>query len=372
MRVKYVRWFGIGVILVMCGLGAALLVAYSGLITIAASAGHPAWMEWFLEIGMRRSVQQHSRDIVVPDDLQSMDHIRLGAAHFAGGCAECHGAPGSPRNPVYDYMLPVPPDLSVATDWSAAELFYIVRHGLQFTGMPQWSGGERADEVWSMVAFLQQLPNMSTDDYRALAAGNIAARPSHSVEELRDEGVVSLAREACDRCHDTAQAAPASKLVPRLAGQPAAYLARSLQEYARGERRSGFMQPVAAMLSTQQIEQLALHYSRMIPAPAPQPESLLSQAQQTEAELLSSGLHPDLRLPACLSCHRRGARMDYPQLQGQQADYIAQQLQLFRNGGRQHSAWGEVMSVIAVHLEPAQIDMLAQWLSQQPHMDAQD
>ncbi len=355
-------WLGTATILAGLGVALALCVAWLGIVNIAASAGHPAWVESFLELTMTRSVQRHSRDLVPPADLRSLDRIRLGAAHFAGGCAECHGAPDTVRNPVYDHMLPVPPDLAVrAPHWDARELFFIVRNGLQFTGMPEWSGGSRADEVWSVVAFLQELPTLDEPGYRALAAGNGMPPAPHSVTTLREEGVAALARAACDRCHDTAESAPPSNLVPRLAGQPAAYLERSLREYRSGERRSGFMQPVAAVLSGNQIEQLAVHYSRMPLAPAPASES----GPQDEAALIARGMHPGLRLPACLSCHGADARADYPVLAGQQAEYMAQQLRLWQSGGRRESAWGEVMGTIAGRLDAAQIDLLAQWFAQQ-------
>jgi cytochrome c553 len=367
MQLRPVRWLGIAAVLVVTGVALALLVAWLGIFNVAASAGHPAWVHGFLELGMRQSVRQHSDNIVPPDDLQSMDRIRLGAAHFAGGCAECHGAPGTPRNPVYEYMLPVPPDLTQQLPhWNASDLFFIVRHGLQFTGMPAWSGGERADEVWSVVSFLQALPALSVDEYNTLASGNLNEPLVRRAESLRKDGVEALARAACDRCHDTGQSSPSGMLVPRLAGQPAAYLARSLLEYRRAERRSGFMQPVAAMLSETEIEELAQHYSRMSTAPPTNAEGALSPSQQEEAASIANGTHPDLQLPACLSCHGAGTRADYPRLQGQNAEYIARQLQLWQNGGRQHSAWGQVMAVVAARLDAAQIDMLALWFSQQP------
>lgn len=386
------RWLAIGIGLALAGGLFAVFMAWTGVVNISASAGHPAWVEAFLELGMRRSVEQHSSDLVPPDDLLDMDRISLGAAHFAGGCAECHGEPGAERNPIYDYMLPVPPDLaSAALDWNAKQLFFIVRHGLQFTGMPEWSGGERADEVWSMVAFLlalQELPTLGVDGYRALASGNRDAPASVSEEDIGDEGIAQLARAACDRCHDTAESAPPSALVPRLAGQPADFIMRSLREYKLGTRRSGFMQPVAAMLAEPQIEALAVYYSTMPRVAAQQlsatqqisdaglldtqqpssqqlSASQLSASQLQEAAAIANGTHPDLRLPACLSCHDRDARADYPMLVGQQAPYIAQQLQLFRNGGRNTSAWGEVMTVIAARLEPEHVDLLAQWFAQQ-------
>ncbi|HEY0962674.1 MAG TPA: c-type cytochrome [Pseudomonadales bacterium] len=370
------RWLGIGALLALAGGLAALLGAWSGLVNISASAGHPAWIEAFLELGMRRSVERHSSDLVPPADLDSAARIQLGAAHFAGGCAECHGEPGADRNPIYDYMLPFPPDLATAAhEWDTRELHFIVRHGLQFTGMPEWSGGERADEVWSMVAFLQELPALDAGSYRVLAAGNRDTRIEPTAAGIGDDGTAQLARTACDRCHDTAQAAPPSALVPRLAGQPAAFLARSLREYKLGIRRSGFMQPVAAMLEDPQIEALAAYYSAMPLTPpndaATQSGTQPPAAPQRQAAAIATGTHADLRLPACLSCHDRDARADYPVLAGQQAPYIAQQLRLFRSGGRSTSAWGEVMSVIAERLDEEHIEPLAQWFAQQPGADAE-
>lgn len=374
LRHSLKRWLAIAVGLAIAGGLFALFMAWTGVVNIAASAGHPAWVEAFLELGMRRSVEQHSSDLIPPDDLRSTDRISLGAAHFAGGCAECHGEPGAQRNPIYDYMLPVPPDLaSAALDWNAKQLFFIVRHGLQFTGMPEWSGGERADEVWSMVAFLQELPMLDADAYRALASGNRDPREEVSEEDIGDDGIAQLARTACDRCHDTSESAPSSALVPRLAGQSIGFLTRSLREYKLGIRRSGFMQPVAAMLDDQQIEALAVYYSAMRRVPARQvlsgsrqaPPQQIPATQLQEAAAIANGTHPGLRLPACLSCHDSNARSDYPMLVGQQAPYIAQQLQLFRNGGRNTSAWGEVMTVIAARLDPEHINELAQWFAQQ-------
>jgi cytochrome c553 len=372
LRHALARWLGIAATLALLGGVFALLVAWSGIVNIGASAGHPAWVEAFLELGMRRSVAQHSSDLVPPTDLQTNARIKLGAAHFAGGCAQCHGEPGAERNPIYDYMLPVPPDLaSAAHDWNARELFFIVRHGLQFTGMPEWSGGGRADEVWSMVGFLQELPTLDIGHYRRLASGNREADTESfeagisDIGDIGDYGIAQLARTACDRCHDTAQAAPPSALVPRLAGQPAAFLIRSLREYKLGIRRSGFMQPVAAMLGDTQIEALAMYYSTMPRTPTEDTAFQLSAAQQQEAAAIANGLHPDLRLPACLSCHDRNARADYPALVGQNALYLAQQLELFRRGGRNTSAWGSVMSVIAARLDEEHVDLLAQWFAQQ-------
>ena len=140
-------------------LGAALLaliIAYSGIFNIAASAGHPHWLNWFLTLGKRRSIIVNSRPVIAPE-LNLADLIPLGAAHFEKGCATCHGTPGQGIAPVYNHMLPPPSELkTVVPTWQREQLFWIVRHGIQFTGMPAWSGDKRDDEVWAVVAFLRR------------------------------------------------------------------------------------------------------------------------------------------------------------------------------------------------------------------------
>src|SRR5688572_8936450 len=75
------------------------IVAWSGLVNVAASRGHWATVERFLAFGMRRSVEVRAMAIAAPP-LDSPDLVRLGAAHFHGGCAFCHGAPGIPVSPI--------------------------------------------------------------------------------------------------------------------------------------------------------------------------------------------------------------------------------------------------------------------------------
>jgi mono/diheme cytochrome c family protein len=187
----------------------ALMIAYSGIYNIAASAGHPAWMERFLQLGKERSVKFNSRS-VKPPKQDSADLVPLGAAHFQGTCATCHGAPGQPVNPVFGHMLPSPPDLQKhAHHWTREQLFWIARHGIQFTGMPAWSGAGRDDEVWAVVAFLEALPSMSETEYRRYAGGHSETQ-GYSAGTLVSQGRPRLDLTACSRCHDTAGAAPPS------------------------------------------------------------------------------------------------------------------------------------------------------------------
>lgn len=330
-------------------LGVALTVVV-GLYSVAASAGHFGIVEAFLELALARSVSLHARAEPPSGLAHDRDRITLGAAHFDGACSSCHGAPGRRVNPLHKAMLPPPPHLSasdVLDQWQVRELFWILKHGIKYTGMPAWPNLERDDEVWTLVAFLQNVQVMEPAEYRRLRLGN-AAEPSPLLDgdpEFRTVGAIAT---ACTSCHDNGRARPPSELTPSLAGQSATYLADALHAYADGTRASGIMEPVAAVLDDAEIALLAEHFSGLEPiAPvAPRQQALWEQGRR----IATTGL-PEADVPACLSCHDAHALETFPRLSGQNARYLRTQLALWRDGGRRNTAAGRIMAVIAQRLD---------------------
>ena len=146
------------------------LIAASGIVPIKASSGHWAITEWFLHFAMRRSIATQSLGIEAPA-LDEPGLVLKGAGHYETGCAPCHGSPQRP--PTFaEAMTPRPPHLPPRlSEWSPDDLFYVVKHGVKFTGMPGWPALRRDDEVWAMVAFLRKLPSLGAEEYRWLAYG---------------------------------------------------------------------------------------------------------------------------------------------------------------------------------------------------------
>jgi cytochrome c553 len=218
---------------------AGALVAASGIVPIKASSGHWAVTTWLLEFSMRRSIATHSISVAQPRFEQPWMATK-GAAHYDIGCAFCHGSPAEPEPRIPQYMLPHPPDLaSVVSQWQPQELFYIVKHGIKFTGMPAWPAAARDDEVWAMVAFLLELPGLEEAAYRELARGQAAGG-----DAIRNGAPAELA--GCVACHGRDGRGRGAGAFPALNGQSYAYLLGSLQSYAAKQRHSGIMAPVAA------------------------------------------------------------------------------------------------------------------------------
>jgi cytochrome c553 len=344
----------LGASLVALALG-ALFFAWSGVYNVAASHGHHPTTTWALNFGLRRSVETHSLSVSRPDRLEDRDLATLGAGHYAGGCAFCHGAPGQRENPVVQQMLPEPPDLTRAAErWSPEELFWIAKHGLKYTGMPAWVAQERDDEVWAIVAFLLALPKMSATDFETIARGNVPPlrRDGREIAEL---GVGAKALTACARCHGLGRLAPTSRLIPKLAAQSRDYLKLALRYYANGLRPSGVMQPIAAVLDDQAIERLTTYYASL-PALDDKPSAPAATLDRIERgkRIAESGI-PEKGAPPCLVCHAGEKAPSFPRLDGQFAPYISEQLRLFRRGVRDRTVQGAIMSVVARRLDDEQI-----------------
>jgi cytochrome c553 len=347
-----------GLALVAAG---AVLFAWSGLYSVAASEGHFAITDKFLRFGMQSSVRAHARGIT-PPDLSDPNLLPLGAAHYYSGCMPCHGAPGHGGNAVFQQSLPPPPDLRHAReDWRDRELFWLVKHGLKYTGMPAWSARDRDDEQWAVVAFLKRLPDLSQAEYEALALGR-AGRQSVAVEEPTPPPAIDIA--LCARCHGDATSPPGSGLVPRLHGQSEAYLTQALDDYASGARQSGIMQPVASLLSQEQRRTFAGYYAG-VTAPRWRSET----GNEGGAKLATEG-DPGRAIPPCDSCHGADRLASYPGLAGQPAPYLASQLKLWRDGVARSGPLAPVMAPVAKPLTDAEIDALAAHYAAAPYARA--
>jgi cytochrome c553 len=220
--------------------------------------------------------------------------------------------------------------------------------------MPAWPALERTDEVWAMVAFLLQLPDMPPETYRRLALGEVAVSDHAGLDGLAE----------CARCHgrDGKGRGGAFSI---LTGQSEAYLLASLRAYARGHRHSGIMQPAAAPLDEAQMRRLAAHYANAGPFAAD-----AAPGDGPGAAIARRGVPKD-GIPACVSCHEpEGGR--YPALRGQTADYIAGQLRLFRAGTRGGTPYAHIMATIARRLSDAQIDAVAAYFGTRPERASVD
>jgi len=80
--------------------------------------------------------------------------------HFADHCAVCHANSGSGKTQINQGLYPPAPDMRTDTQaLTDGEIFYIIKNGIRFTGMPGWGGGD--EENWQLVLFIRHLPQLT-------------------------------------------------------------------------------------------------------------------------------------------------------------------------------------------------------------------
>lgn len=166
------------------------------------------------------------------------------------------------------------------------------------------------------------------------------------------------AAAACLACHtaDGSRGAPAN---PILQGQFPEYLAKQLIEFKSGKRASAVMQGMAAIVSDEDVPNVAAFYASKTakPGAAKNKETVLM------GEKIYRGGIADRMIPACSGCHGpngAGIPSQYPRLSGQHADYTESQLVAFRSGARANSA---PMTGVAAKMNDREIKAVSDYIA---------
>jgi cytochrome c553 len=159
--------------------------------------------------------------------------------------------------------------------------------------------------------------------------------------------------DVCVICHGFNGNA-VNTIYPKLAGQPASYLEAQLQAFASGQRPNPTMEPMALSLTDAEISRLGDYFAKQRLTEASGPAS--DPAQRERAIALVKRLN-------CAACHgdNLAGRDQFPRLGGQNAGYLAEQLDAFKRRERKDPTG--VMNLLADSLTPQDIADVAQYLA---------
>jgi len=180
-------------------------------------------------------------------------------------------------------------------------------------------------------------------------------RYSASGELIAMSGGEGGARYACASCHGTRGEGNGFD-APRLAGLPAGYLQKQMEDYAAGLRAHEVMRDAARFLDSHERVRVAKHYASL-------PPSAMPPATQEAIAARTPGLYAE----ACLPCHgvEGVGTVNGPPLNAQPAFYLIQQLQDWQVSKRRNDG-NHVMLKVAQQLKPDQVRQLSLYLAQIP------
>lgn len=188
---------------------------------------------------------------------------------------------------------------------------------------------------------------------------------AHALEgnKIFTEGGSQPGAMPCVACHGADGLGMAAAGFPRLAGLPAAYLRKQLEDFKRASRSHPVMQPVAKALTDAEIDAVSQALAAM-PAPAPTLAHRSEMPSNPAQKLALQGAW-ERQIPACVSCHGpagSGVGDAFPPLAGQPAAYLKAQL-LAWQGGTRHNDPNDLMGHIAKSLTADEVQSVAEYFA---------
>ena len=151
------------VVLILGGLGFAML----GFFPTAANVA-PPHLEHRIAMGaVDASMERHAPRInnpLMPTDSNLEDGMKL----YTMYCALCHGGLDRKPSPLANSFYPPPPNfISDPPDDPEWHIFYTIRTGVRYTGMPAWDKSLAEPDMWKITMLLSHLDKLppAVQDY---------------------------------------------------------------------------------------------------------------------------------------------------------------------------------------------------------------
>ena len=188
-----------------------------------------------------------------------------------------------------------------------------------------------------------------------LATVMVAVLAPAQADEARAKKIIG---GSCFLCHG-AEGESASEVFPRLAGQNAEYIAKQLENFKSGKRKSSAMANMVTDLSPEDMAALGQFYASR---PAHKEAAKDTQLAAVGQYIYHQG-NKFSGVPSCASCHGpEGAGSNaLPRLAGQHAAYLDNQLKRFNKRERNND--NAVMHTVVEKLTALEMAAVAEYLT---------
>src|SRR5262249_11535019 len=168
-------------VLVVGGLGLALL----GFLPTNANTTPPRMEQQLAMAALDESVERHAQrtnNPVPPTDQNLIDGMKL----YVNNCQLCHD--GLDRQPSVlgkSFYPPAPSMILYPMDDPEWQIFYTVRNGVRYTGMPAWDKALSETDIWKITAFITRVEKLppAAQEYWKTATGTPPPAESHEGHE---------------------------------------------------------------------------------------------------------------------------------------------------------------------------------------------
>jgi len=156
------RNFILGIIVtIVAVMVVGLACVYFGLLPTTADATPPEFEQRLAMTAMDASMERHAPQGGSPIPATD-ENLITGMNLYAKNCAVCHGTLDYNPSLLAHSMYPPPPQIILdPLDDPEWHIYYAVRTGVRYTGMPAWNKALSDQDMWKITGFLSHLEKLS-------------------------------------------------------------------------------------------------------------------------------------------------------------------------------------------------------------------
>ncbi len=182
--------FLLGVIFTLVVLALIVLgVAMLGLAPTTANVEPPHWERHLAMSAVDNSMDRHAPRVsnpLTPTDSNLEDGMKL----YTMNCALCHGTLDRKPSTLSNSFYPPPPNLiSDPPDDPEWHIYYTIRTGVRYTGMPAWDKTLTDQDMWKITTFLSHMDKLppAVQEYWKTNFNSAPATEEAKPEEKKDD-----------------------------------------------------------------------------------------------------------------------------------------------------------------------------------------
>jgi len=150
---------GVAFTLALLALGGGL-IAGLGLIDTSAELQPGKLEEYVASAALEASVKRSAGSLSNPLPVNDANLLE-GMTLYVMNCTGCHGTLDRSPSILGRSFYPPAPDLIVnPLDDPEWYTYYVIKHGVRWTGMPAWSKRLKDEEIWKLTAFLSRIDKL--------------------------------------------------------------------------------------------------------------------------------------------------------------------------------------------------------------------
>jgi thiosulfate dehydrogenase len=155
------RNFLLGIIFAVAVIVIAVFwIAHTGRVDFRADT-EPSGFERSFAMGAVDAAMDRNAPNVKNPVAATEENLVAGAHLYLDHCAGCHGVPSNPDSQfARSFNPPVPRFFTDAPDMPDYQNFYIIQHGIRWSGMPAWNKTLSDTQTWQVVTFMANIEKL--------------------------------------------------------------------------------------------------------------------------------------------------------------------------------------------------------------------